>query len=113
MPSLTTRREVPNEPEEPTGSQPPSPPPVDPGRPTGLTGWMRRLSPRQRTIAVWVALAALVLGCAYLASAPGSDAPAANGPDTGSEFAAIERFVQDEMAAQRIPGLALGIVKDD
>ena len=29
------------------------------------------------------------------------------------EFAAIERFVQDEMAAQRIPGLALGIVEDD
>ena len=72
-----------------------------------------RWSPRYRTIAVWVALAALVVGGAYFASAPGSDAPAANGADTAPEFAAIERFVQDEMAAQRIPGLALGIVKDD
>ena len=58
-------------------------------------------------------LAALVLGAAYLASRPGSDTPAANGQESAPEFAAIERFVQDEMAAQRIPGLALGIVEDD
>ena len=35
------------------------------------------------------------------------------GTASAPEFATIERFVQDEMAAQRIPGLALGIVKDD
>ena len=111
MPSPSTR-EIQNEPEEPN-SQTSAPAPAHDGRATDPNGWMRRWSPRQRTIAVWVALAALVLGCAYLASAPGSDAPAANGADTAPEFAAIERFVQAEMAAQRIPGLALGIVKDD
>jgi CubicO group peptidase (beta-lactamase class C family) len=59
-----------------------------------------------------VALAVLVFAGAYLASKPGSDASAADGAGTG-EYASIERFVQDEMAAQRIPGLALAIVKDD
>jgi CubicO group peptidase (beta-lactamase class C family) len=72
-----------------------------------------RFRARRRTIGIAVALAALVLGGAYLASKPGSDAPAANGADAGPNFAAIERFVQDEMAAQRIPGLALGIVEGD
>src|SRR5262245_17215858 len=63
-------------------------------------------------IAAWTALVLAVVGAAYLASRPGSDAPAANGPATAPEFAAIERFVRHEMAAQRIPGLALGIVRD-
>ena len=54
-------------------------------------------------------LVALVLGAAYLASRPGSDMPAANGQASAPKFAAIERFVRGEMAAQRIPGLALGI----
>ena len=65
---------------------------------------------RRRGIVIGVALAAFVLGAAYLVSKPGSDRPAANGPDAGSNFAEIESFVQKEMAAQRIPGLALGIV---
>jgi CubicO group peptidase (beta-lactamase class C family) len=72
-----------------------------------------RFRARRRAIGIAVALAALVLGGAYLASKPGSDAPAANGADAGPNFAEIERFVQDEMAAQRIPGLALGIVEGD
>ncbi len=67
----------------------------------------------RRKAGVWMILAALVLGAAYLASKPGSDTPAANGHGSAPEFAAIERFVQDEMAAQRIPGLALGIVEND
>ena len=67
----------------------------------------------RRKAGVWMILAALVLGAGYLASKPGSDTPAANGPGSAPEFAAIERFVQDEMAAQRIPGLALGIVEND
>ena len=67
----------------------------------------------RRKAGVWMILAALVLGAAYLASRPGSDTPAANGHGSAPEFAAIERFVQDEMAAQRIPGLALGIVDND
>jgi CubicO group peptidase (beta-lactamase class C family) len=72
-----------------------------------------RFRARRRAIGIAVALAALVLGGAYLASKPGSDAPAANGADAGPNFAEIERFVQDEMAAQRIPGLALSIVEGD
>ncbi len=67
----------------------------------------------RRKAGVWMILTALVLGAGYLASKPGSDTPAANGPGSAPEFAAIERFVQDEMAAQRIPGLALGIVEND
>jgi CubicO group peptidase (beta-lactamase class C family) len=62
---------------------------------------------------VWAVLVALAVGTAYLVNRPGSDTPIANGAGTAPEFAAIERFVQEEMAAQRIPGLALGIVKDD
>ncbi len=67
----------------------------------------------RRKAGVWMILAALVLGAAYLASKPGSDAPAANGHGSAPKFAAVERFVRDEMAAQRIPGLALGIVEND
>ncbi len=77
------------------------------GRTTG------RLHSQRRSIVIAVALAALVLGAAYLVSKPGSDKPAANGPGAGSNFAEIESFVQKEMAAQRIPGLALGIVDGD
>ena len=78
-------------------------------RPTAATGEPSL----RRKAGVWMILAALVLGAAYLASRPGSDTPAANGQGSAPEFAAIERFVQDEMAAQRIPGLALGIVEND
>jgi CubicO group peptidase (beta-lactamase class C family) len=74
------------------------------------TSWIRA---RRRSLLVAVVLAAFVLGAAYLVSKPGSDTPAANGAAAGSNFAEIERFVQDEMAAQRIPGLALGIVDGD
>ena len=45
-------------------------------------------------------------------SKPGSDTPAANGAGAGTSYAEIESFVQGEMAAQRVPGLALGIVED-
>jgi CubicO group peptidase (beta-lactamase class C family) len=72
-----------------------------------------RIRARRGPIVTAVALAALVLGAAYLVSKPGSEAPAANGEDTGASFAEIENFVRGEMAAQRIPGLALGIVEGD
>jgi hypothetical protein len=88
----------------PTAGEKPSP---------DLTGRKRRWSARYWRIALWVMLAALVLGAAYLVTRPGSDAPAANGPGAAPKFAATERYVRDEMAAQRIPGLALGIVKDN
>ncbi|HEU6445876.1 MAG TPA: serine hydrolase domain-containing protein, partial [Gaiellaceae bacterium] len=66
-----------------------------------------------RRAVVAVGLVAVVLGAAYLAAKPGSDRPAANGAAAAARFGEIERFVQDEMAAQRIPGLALGIVEGD
>jgi len=72
-----------------------------------------RKSARHRQLAIWTTLVALVLGSAYLASRPGSDSPAANGPSAPRSFAAIDRYVEDEMAAQRIPGLALTIVEGD
>ena len=73
----------------------------------------RREPSVRRKAGVWMILVALVLGAAYLASRPGSDMPAANGQGSAPKFAAIERFVRGEMAAQRIPGLALGISEND
>ncbi len=72
-----------------------------------------RIGARGRRILGTIALAALVLGAAYVVSKPGSGTPTANGAAADSSFAEIESFVQDEMAAQRIPGLALGIVEGD
>jgi CubicO group peptidase (beta-lactamase class C family) len=105
-------RVIQKEPEEPT-TPPPSTAPPDYRRPTDPGGRRGGWRARYWRIAIWAALAALVLGAAYLVTRPGSDTPAANGAGAGPEFAAIERFVQKEMAAQRIPGLALGIVKGD
>ena len=68
--------------------------------------------PALKRIAFSAVLAALVVGAAYFVVRPGSDAPAANGRATNPRFAPIERFVRHEMAAQRIPGLALGIVEN-
>jgi len=68
---------------------------------------------RRRSIVIALTLAALVFGGAYFVSKPGSERPAANGAETDPRFAEIERFVRDEMAAQRVPGLALGIVEGD
>jgi hypothetical protein len=72
-----------------------------------------RIGARGRRFLGAVALAALVLGAAYIVSKPGSGTPTANGTAAASSFGEIESFVQDEMAAQRIPGLALGIVEGD
>jgi CubicO group peptidase (beta-lactamase class C family) len=100
------RRAIQNEPDGPATTNAPKV-----GTAVGRT--IGRIRARRRSIVIAVALAAFVLGAAYVASKPGSHAPAANGADTGPNFAEIERFVQDEMAAQRIPGLALGIVEGD
>ena len=77
------------------------------GRRTG------RIRARSRSIIIAVVLGAFVLGAAYLVSRPGSDTPAANEAGAGPNYADIESFVRDEMAAQRVPGLALGIVEGD
>lgn len=83
-------------------------PRANPSRRTG------RWSTRHRKTAIVLLLAGLVLTGAFLASRPGaSDATAAGAPTGASDFAAIDRFVEVEMDAQRIPGVALGIVEGD
>ena len=87
-------------------------------RPTDTTGetaggrTIGRIRARRRSIITAVVLGAVVVGAAYLVSKPGSETPAANGASTGPNYAEIESFVQGEMASQRVPGLALGIVED-
>jgi CubicO group peptidase (beta-lactamase class C family) len=87
---------------------------AEPSRPINPVGATSRWSRQRRKIAV-VLLAVSVLAGAFLASRPGvSDVAAATGaPTAAPDFAAIDRFVEAEMGAQRIPGLALGIVEDD
>src|SRR5215211_7369344 len=75
--------------------------------------WEERGMTFLKRIAIPAVLLAFVIAAAYLVTRPGSDAPAANGRATAPEFAAIENFVEDQMAAQRIPGLALGIVENN
>ena len=104
-PSSSVRRAIQNEADRPATTNAP-----EAGETVGRT--TGRIRARRRSIVIAVALAAFVLGAAYLVSKPGSDAPAANGA-ASANFAEIERFVQGEMAAQRIPGLALGIVEGD
>jgi CubicO group peptidase (beta-lactamase class C family) len=101
------RRAVRNEPSTPTSTDRADVKETVGGRRTG------RIRARRRSIIIAVALGAFVLGAAYLVSKPGTDTPAANGPGAGPNYAEIESFVRDEMAAQRVPGLALGIVEGD
>ena len=101
------RRTIQNEPDGPTTANAAEVGQTAVGRTTG------RIRARRRSILIALALAAFVLGAAYLVSKPGSDTPAANGAAAGAKHAEIEGFVQDEMAAQRIPGLALAIVEGD
>lgn len=66
-----------------------------------------------RPVVLGVLVVLLVVGLASLSTMMGSVRPparvtAANG---GPDFAAIDRYVQDEMDAQRIPGLAMAIVQ--
>ena len=72
-------------------------------------------SGRRRKIVILGLAVLLVLVGAYLASRPGATRTgAANGVATGDpNLAAIDTFVDREMGAQRIPGLALGIVQGD
>ena len=74
-------------------------------------------SPRKgrRRIVVAILLIAAVVGGAFLASRPGgSDVTAATGAATDLPgFSGIDRFVEAEMDAQRIPGLSLAVVRDD
>jgi CubicO group peptidase (beta-lactamase class C family) len=60
---------------------------------------------RSRLFAIRVAVA-----CGIASLALGSTSACA---DEGSDLAAIDRYVRSEMDAQRIPGLALGIVQGD
>ena len=100
-------RTIQNEPDAPTTTDPADAGEAAAGRRTG------RIRARRRGIVVAIALGAVVIGAAYLVSKPGSETPAANGAGVGPEYAELESFVQDEMTAQRVPGLALGIVEDN
>ncbi len=106
-------RVIQNEPNEPTDENL-----VDAGgeptRPTNLAGRTGGWGARYRKIGIVVLLAALVLAGAFLASRPASsDTLAASEASAAAPaFAAIDKFVDAEMDAQRIPGLALGIVQD-
>jgi CubicO group peptidase (beta-lactamase class C family) len=71
-------------------------------------GWSRR---HWRPLAVSGLVAALVVGIALAVRMDSVTPPApVTAPDGGPDFAAIDRYVEDEMDAQRIPGLALAIV---
>jgi CubicO group peptidase (beta-lactamase class C family) len=90
-------------------------PATDPARSAGFVEGLRRWSTEHRKLASLGragVLAAVVLAAAFVASRPGSsDASTVAGAPT--DFATIDRFVEAEMGAQRIPGLALGIVRGD
>jgi CubicO group peptidase (beta-lactamase class C family) len=66
---------------------------------------------RGRKVAVVALLAALVVVASHLASRPGGSDAA--GPRDGTALAAIDAFVETEMDAQRIPGLALAVVRGE
>ena len=55
-------------------------------------------------------LAMLALAAVYLTQLP---AMAASGARVIPDFADIDAYIESEMQAQRIPGLALGIVQGD
>jgi outer membrane murein-binding lipoprotein Lpp len=69
---------------------------------------------RRGKIAIALLLAAVVFGGAFLASRPGgSNFTAAPGAATAvPDFAAKDAYVEAEVNAQRIPGLALAIVRN-
>lgn len=84
------------------------------GPPT-RAGKPRRWSTRQGTIAFAVLLAAMVLAGAFVASRPGHSGitNSTEAVPSASDYSAVDTFVEAEMDAQRIPGLALAIVKND
>ena len=73
-----------------------------------LTRLIRSFSRVRLTAALVLSVALVVLGVAQ-ASASTADEPDMN----ASDFAAVDRYVQKEMEATRLPGLALGIIKGD
>jgi CubicO group peptidase (beta-lactamase class C family) len=78
----------------------------------GLAGHAVRWTARRRRIALVALLTALVLAGAFLASRPGSsDDIRGRGAAAAPALPAIDSYVRSEMDAQRIPGLALGIVQ--
>ncbi len=83
------------------------------------TGWRVDLGHTDDRTRGWrrgilLGVPALVLSAAFVAASPAQpdSADARQGATAGSEFAAVDEFVQTEMAAQRIPGLALAVVRD-
>jgi CubicO group peptidase (beta-lactamase class C family) len=77
-----------------------------------VRGWVAR---RWKPVTLGALVAALVVGSATVATDMDSVRPPAptTAADGGPDVAAIDRYVEDEMDAQRIPGLALAIVKEN
>ena len=99
-------------PDEPSGGERGLGPHTNP-EPASLAERLRRWSADHRTLATLgrvAVLATVVLAAAFVASRPGGSETIA-APSAAPDFAAIDSFVQAEMDAQRIPGLALGIVR--
>jgi CubicO group peptidase (beta-lactamase class C family) len=82
-------------------------PSIDGG--VGRRGWPAR---HWRPVTVGALVAALVVGVASVVRMDSVSTPTP-GQDGAPDFAAIDPYVQDEMDAQRIPGLALAIVQGD
>jgi CubicO group peptidase (beta-lactamase class C family) len=72
-----------------------------------------RSSTRQGSLALIILLAAVVLAGGFLASRPGRSIASTGAATSESDFSAVDAFVAAEMAAQRIPGLALAILRND
>jgi CubicO group peptidase (beta-lactamase class C family) len=79
----------------------------------GRTSWRSEAAGRHRGGVLRASGVAALLGIA-LSLAPATAAAAPASAANGSpDMAAIDRYVESEMEAQRIPGLALGIVHGD
>jgi CubicO group peptidase (beta-lactamase class C family) len=72
---------------------------------------------RSTLVSIHSKILTLMLGAVFALVAVGiTQAPAAASDEQGADapdFAAIDRYVEKEMEATRLPGLALAIVKDD
>jgi CubicO group peptidase (beta-lactamase class C family) len=69
----------------------------------------------KKELVFWIQHALLAFGAVFALVAVGpAQASAASSPRTAvPDFAAIDRYVQEEMEATRLPGASLGIVKGD
>jgi CubicO group peptidase (beta-lactamase class C family) len=107
-------------PDDPVGEPVTAPTGIGPRPSDGIVAWLRVWRVRHRRQAIFgvvvLVVALLAVGSVVATRKPtvtmGPATPPINSGDS-PDFAAIDRYVQAEMATQRIPGLALGIVEGD